>query len=81
MSVAAGATFDLGALFIPGETAAASDSGSWSDYFWITKDGTTKVCYHGGRWSYGPNNGLFTLNLDNAATHVHTNIGGRLAKV
>ena len=43
MSVAAGATFDLGALFIPGDTAAASDSGSWSDYFWITKDGTTKV--------------------------------------
>jgi len=81
MSVAAGATFDLGALFIPGETAAASDSGSWSDYFWITKDGTTKVCYHGGAWSYGPNSGLFYLNLGCAATVVGTSIGGRLAKV
>jgi len=81
MSVAAGATFDLGALFIPGETAAASDSGSWSDYFWITKDGTTKVCYHGGSWYNGPGNGLFHLNLNYAATYVHTSVGGRLAKV
>ena len=81
MSVAAGATFDLGALFIPGETAAASDSGSWSDYFWITKDGTTKVCYHGGAWNDGPTNGLFSLVLTIAATNVNTNIGGRLAKV
>ena len=81
MSVAAGATFDLGALFIPGETAAASDSGSWSDYFWITKDGTTKVCYHGGSWKHGPSNGLFALNLNYAATLVDTSIGGRLAKV
>ena len=81
MSVAAGSTFDLGALFIPGETAAASDSGSWSDYFWITKDGTTKVCYHGGTWIHGPSYGLFTLNLSSAATYVLTSIGGRLAKV
>jgi hypothetical protein len=81
MSVAAGATFDLGALFIPGETAAASDSGSWSEYFWITKDGTTKVCYHGGAWNYGPTNGLFTLFLTAAATGVSASVGGRLAKV
>ncbi len=81
MSVAAGATFDLGALFIPGDTAAASDSGSWSDYFWSTKDGTTKVCYHGGDWGSGPHYGLFALTFSLAATTVHESIGGRLAKV
>jgi hypothetical protein len=81
MSVAAGTGFDLGALFIPTETAASQASGSWSDYFWITKDGTTKVCYHGGGWSYGPRGGLFYLDFSCAATDVNTSIGGRLAKV
>jgi len=81
MSVAAGASFDLGALFIPGETAAASDSGSWSDYFWITKDGTTKVCSHGGSWGSGSGSGLFALSLTGAATFAHSSAGGRLAKV
>lgn len=81
MSVAAGSTFDLGALFIPGETAADSDSSSWSDYFWIVKDGTTKFCTHGGNRAYGPNNGLFFIQLHVDATYSNTYVGGRLAKV
>ena len=81
MSVAAGATFDLGALFIPGKTAAAADSGSWSDFSWVTKDGTTKICYHGSDRSVGQYDGLFALNLSNVATLVGSSIGGRLAKV
>jgi len=36
--------------------------------------------FYGGNWNNGPNNGLFNLNLNNAATNVNTNIGGRLAK-
>lgn len=81
MSVAAGTGFDLGALFIPTETAGAQTSGSWSDFFWIVKDGTTKVCYHGGHWYHGSSHGLFTLDLHCAASSVGTDVGGRLAKV
>lgn len=81
MTVEAGSGFDLGALFIPTGTVEAYDSGSWSDRFWITKDGTTKVCYHGGHWSGGQHNGLFALLFYDAATYVGTHLGGRLAKV
>ena len=77
MSNAIGTGFNLNALFIP----ATVGSGSWGDYFYITKDGTTKVCYHGGSWNDGSNYGLFGLNLDYPSSHSYTNGGGRLAKV
>ena len=36
--------------------------------------------FYGGNWNNGSNNGLFSLNLNNAASNANTNIGGRLAK-
>ncbi len=81
MHVASGANFDLSALYLPKTTISSQDNGTYSDYFWITKDGTTKVCYHGGGWDYGSLNGLFDLYLCYAASNSYSNIGGRLAKV
>ncbi|WP_286978942.1 phage tail protein [Aminobacterium sp. UBA5514] len=81
MHVASGANFDLSALYLPKTTISSQDNGTYSDYFWIIKDGTTKVCYHGGYWNYGSRNGLFYLNLNNAASSSTYSIGGRIAKV
>jgi len=35
--------------------------------------------YYGGNWNNGALDGLFTLNVNNAASNSNTNIGGRLA--
>jgi len=43
MADTAGSGFDLKALFIPSTTTPYMEQGSWSDYFSIAKDGTTKV--------------------------------------
>lgn len=81
MHVASGSGYDLGALFIPAESGPEFESGSWSDYVYVTKDGNTKVCYHGGSWYGGSRYGLFTLDLANGAAYSGTARGGRLAKV
>ena len=81
MSVDLGTGFDLGALFIPGTTSANSASGSWSDYFWVVKDGTTKICYHGGSRDSGSLAGLFSLSLSLPASLANSTLGCRLAKV
>ncbi len=36
--------------------------------------------FYGGNWNYGSQNGLFNLNLNNAASNSNNNIGGRIAK-
>ncbi len=81
MASVAGSGFDLNALFIPSATTPYMGEGSWSDYFNIVKDGTTKVCYHGGSWLHGSGCGLFGLDLYNSSSHSFTALGGRLAKV
>ena len=81
MADTAGSGFDLKALFIPSTTTSSMGQGSWGDYFYITKDGTTKVCYHGGCWDYGSYCGLFGLNLLRFSSYSSTFAGGRLAKV
>ena len=81
MASVAGSGFDLNALFIPSATTPYMGEGSWSDYFNIAKDGTTKVCYHGGSWNDGSSYGLFRLNLYYPSSHSSAYIGGRLAKV
>jgi len=81
MADTAGSGFDLKALFIPSTTTSSMGQGSWSDSFSIVKDGTTKVCYHGGSWYSGSRYGLFGLHLSNPSSISHTDIGGRLAKV
>jgi len=81
MADTAGSGFDLKALFIPSTTTPSMGQGPWSDYFFIVKDGTTKVCYHGGSWTSGSNYGLFGLYLYYPSSYSGTRIGGRLAKV
>lgn len=81
MADTAGSGFDLKALFIPSTTIPYMEQGSWSDYFSIVKDGTTKVGYHGGSWNDGSYCGLFGLLLYGPSSDSHAHIGGRLAKV
>jgi len=35
--------------------------------------------YYGGNWNNGALDGLFCLNVNNAASNVNTSVGGRLA--
>jgi hypothetical protein len=81
MANTSGTGFDLKALFIPSTTTPYMNQGSWSDYFYMLKDGTTKVCCHGGSWCNGSDCGLFGLRLNAPSSYSNTLIGGRLAKV
>ncbi len=81
MSVSSGTGYDLGAVFLPASTSGVITDGSWSDNIWMVKDGTTKVCYHGGRWSNGETYGLFALSFISLSSYTGTHIGLRIAKV
>jgi hypothetical protein len=81
MHITDGTDFSLSALYLPKTVAGSPGGGSYSDRLYITKDGTTKVCYHGGNWPHGSAYGLFNLYLRSAASHYSSSIGGRLAKV
>lgn len=40
---------------------------------------TLRAVYRGGNWNNGSNNGVFSLNANNARSNSNTNIGGRSA--
>ena len=66
-------------LFLP--TAVGGQAASmFNDYFW-SNNSQTDVCYHGGSWDNGANDGLFTLHVHNLASYSGTYVGGRLAKI
>jgi hypothetical protein len=77
-ATASGANFDLGLLMLPATSNATASNGTTGDYFWQSAN---CVAYHGGDWGYGADAGLFYLYVNYAASHSHTNVGGRLAKV
>lgn len=78
LSTAAGASSDLGPLFVPATTDATEANGTLGDY---TAANASCVAYHGGVWSSGAYAGLFYLYVSNAASYSVPSIGGRLAKV
>ena len=68
-------------LFLPTTTGGQAAS-MFNDYFWSNNtDGRTNVCYHGGGWYDGSNDGLFNLLVGHLASDSRTSIGGRLAKI
>ncbi|WP_281982941.1 Ig-like domain-containing protein [Azonexus hydrophilus] len=77
-ATASGASFDLGLLMLPQTSNASAANGTTGDCFWRAAN---CVAYHGGGWSYGPDAGLFSLYVYNAASYSYSPIGGRLAKV
>ena len=38
-----------------------------------------RLAYRGGNWNNGANNGVFSINANNARSNANTNIGGRSA--
>lgn len=73
-----GEGFDLGAVFVAKKARDDRDDSAFGNYFWAWENA---VAYHGGYWSGGECAGLFSLSVSNAASHSHSGIGGRLAKV
>ena len=73
-----GLNYDLGDLFIPADDGGGSTfSGSTSDGVWVAAN---CVCYLGGGWNDGAQDGAFTFDVAAAASHSHTDLGFRLAK-
>lgn len=73
-----GMDFDLGAAFLPASTRENREDSAFGDYCWAL---SRAVAYHGGHWGGGALAGLFNLYVLYAASHAHSRIGGRLAKV
>lgn len=66
-------------VFIPSAHAGAENCGTYGDaHFGANANG---VCYVGGAWGSGSCAGLFCVNFSDVASHLHSTIGVRLAKV
>ncbi len=73
-----GEGFDLGAVFVAKKTREDRDDSAFGNYFLAWENA---AAYHGGAWGNGADAGLFCLAVSGAASHSHTGVGGRLAKV
>lgn len=78
MATASGTDYDLATVFAAETTNATAGNGTYGDYFYQSAN---CVAYHGGGWGNGAYAGLFYQNVGVAASHLHTHLGGRLAKV